>query len=103
MGYSSRPASTQIKSDSFSRISDVAPSEHTRSVRRGIGFVQAGLGRVAQPFDLAGHSNIMGAPSFACFAKGGRRKCLSERGRSRDAAAGAVQAVWYDKQNSTGI
>ncbi len=32
--------------------------------------------RVAQAFDLGGTADIVGAPSFALFAKGGSRKCL---------------------------
>ena len=32
--------------------------------------------RVAQPLDLAGTINTLGAPFFAQFAKGGNQKCL---------------------------
>ena len=39
------------------------------------GFSPCGR-RVAVAPDLAGVSNTEGAPSFAAFAKGGRRKCL---------------------------
>ena len=34
-------------------------------------------GRVAQAFDLAGAKNIVGAPSFAYFAKGGNLACAT--------------------------
>ena len=37
------------------------------------------LGRVAQAFDLAGARNIVGAPSFAHFAKGGNLERMRDR------------------------
>jgi hypothetical protein len=36
--------------------------------------------RVAQAFDLAGITNIVGAPFFAFVAKGGSRKCRRQVG-----------------------
>ena len=40
---------------------------------------RASSGRVAQAFDLAGAKNIVGAPSFAHFAKGGNLERMRDR------------------------